>query len=287
MTLQALKYFVTVARLKSYSRAAAECFVSQPALSRAVSALEKELGCRLFDRSTRTVTLTLQGEACLREAEEILASCDRLRVCASGKEEYQLRVGYMLNGYLYELNRRLAAMPEKISLETRYDTFPRLRQRLLAGELDAVLIPEVEQKDVAGTEFSYLIRSCLYVIFPAGHELEGRDRVYFSDLKELKFIGWNEEDLPGINAFHRAACRRHGFEPAYAAFARKAGDAVVLARQYNAVVLLASTIASTVPEGFWAKPVEDSEKNYGIVCAWRKENRNPVLEILRRLNTED
>lgn len=287
MTLQALVYFVTVARRKSYSQAAKECFVSQPALSRAVQALEEELGCRLFDRSTRVVMLTPEGEACLREAEEVLAACARLRACAANGGAYQLRVGYMFSGYIYELNRQLDAAPEKIRLMPCYDTYPRLKGRLLSGELDAILIPELEKADIAGTECSYLVRSGLYVMFPIGHALEKREHIYLADLKGNRLIGWSEEDLPGVNAAHRAACRSRGFEPEYLAFASKVGDAAVLARQYDAAVLVAKTLAGAVPEGICARPVEDSDQCYGIVCVWKKDRLNPALAVLRRLGSRE
>ncbi len=283
MTLQALKYFVTVARLGSYSRAARECYVSQPALSRAINSLEKELGFRLFDRNTRAVTLTPQGEACLREAKEILQRCEKLKNFAAQEPEYRLRVGYMFNGYLYELGRKLASAPERIHLATCYDTFPHLRKQLLAGELDAILIPEINRRDIEEIEYVHLVRSRLYVMFPQNHFLAGRERIVLEDLRGLKFIGWDEEELPGVNEAYRAVCRSRGFEPDYVAWARKSGDAVVLAGHHGAAIFMAKTIAATAPEGFMAGPVTDSEERYGIICAWRKSNDNPVIGALRRL----
>ena len=58
MTLQTLEYFIAVAQHRNFTQAARACHVTQPALSRAVHALEEELGCKLLVRSGRSLDLT-------------------------------------------------------------------------------------------------------------------------------------------------------------------------------------------------------------------------------------
>src|SRR5262245_36937744 len=79
MELRHLRYFVGVAEAESFSRAAARLHVTQPALSRQIRALEDELGVRLFDRSTRRVRLTPEGEEVLRRSRDTLVAVDALR----------------------------------------------------------------------------------------------------------------------------------------------------------------------------------------------------------------
>jgi len=67
-----LNSFVEVARHKSFSRAAAKCFRTQPAISSQIRALEDEVGAKLFDRSGGKVSLTAPGKAFLTYAEEML-----------------------------------------------------------------------------------------------------------------------------------------------------------------------------------------------------------------------
>ena len=57
-----IEYFLAAARNMSFSRAAQELFVSQPAISRQILALEQELGCPLFERLNRGIMLTVNGE---------------------------------------------------------------------------------------------------------------------------------------------------------------------------------------------------------------------------------
>src|SRR5262245_17635114 len=72
MELRQLQVFARIAALGSITRAAEELYLTQPAVSRSLSALERELGTRLFDRLARRVVLTAAGHALLSYAEQML-----------------------------------------------------------------------------------------------------------------------------------------------------------------------------------------------------------------------
>jgi len=77
MTLQQLRYFLATARLGSFSAAARELHLSQPALSDQIARLESELGVRLFARLGRGVATTEAGRALAPQAEAALAAVER------------------------------------------------------------------------------------------------------------------------------------------------------------------------------------------------------------------
>ena len=72
MEIRILKYFLTVAREQNITRAAEALHITQPTLSRQISALEEELGTRLFERSNKKITLTQEGILLKRRALELL-----------------------------------------------------------------------------------------------------------------------------------------------------------------------------------------------------------------------
>ena len=76
MEIRQLKYFVEICRCKSFSQAAELCYISSQGMSMSIMRLEKELGCKLFNRSARGVVLTPQAEFLLPKAKKILSIMD-------------------------------------------------------------------------------------------------------------------------------------------------------------------------------------------------------------------
>lgn len=72
MTLDQLRYFMEVAYCRNFSQAAQNLFISQPNLTKYIASMEKELGVRLFDRTTRKVELTEAGERLMSKAQTVL-----------------------------------------------------------------------------------------------------------------------------------------------------------------------------------------------------------------------
>ena len=79
MELHQLRYLLAVARTGNFSRAAAQCHVSQPSLSQQIQKLEAELGERLFSRLKRVAVPTAAGEALVARAARILSEVDAVQ----------------------------------------------------------------------------------------------------------------------------------------------------------------------------------------------------------------
>ena len=79
MELRVLRYFLTVAKEQSFTKAAEQLHITQPTLSRQLAALEEELGTVLFNRGGRNVTLTDEGILLKRRALEIIDLEDKIR----------------------------------------------------------------------------------------------------------------------------------------------------------------------------------------------------------------
>lgn len=98
MNTEQLRYFLSVADHCNFTEAAREHYVTQPAITHQISALERELGVKLFLRTTRSVKLTAAGELFVEDANVMLDQQERalarLRQLES-KEEMKLTVGYL------------------------------------------------------------------------------------------------------------------------------------------------------------------------------------------------
>lgn len=145
MELHHLRYFVSVARHRNFTRAAAEHMVAQPSLSQQIRRLEEELGTLLFDRSRTPVRLTDAGEALLPYAEAILRQVEAAR--AAVEERIGLRSGRLVLGSLPVTGSRV--LPRAITAyRRRYpgiqitlleESTQRLTELALAGETDLTL----------------------------------------------------------------------------------------------------------------------------------------------------
>lgn len=146
MTLTELRYVVALAREKHFGRAAEACFVSQPTLSVAVKKLEEELGVALFERGKTEVTVTPVGERVVEQARRVLEELEGVkRIAQQARDPLvgPLRIGaiYTVGPYLFPrlvpiLHETAPQMP--LVIEENYTA--RLRERLVAGELDAILV---------------------------------------------------------------------------------------------------------------------------------------------------
>lgn len=106
LDLRKLRYFLMVAEELHFGRAALRLHLAQPPLTRQISALEAELGFKLFDRTSRTVTLTAQGRSFLPYARGVLEQVELAQVIAgklAAGTAGQLTLGYVSSIALSDL----------------------------------------------------------------------------------------------------------------------------------------------------------------------------------------
>ena len=186
--LRQLRYFVAVAERLSFSRAALDLHLSQPALSEAVRKLETEIGADLLTRTSRQVALTPAGAALLPEARDVLARADAALESARRAARGQaglLRVGFVTAGAgrLSTLARaRFAARHPDVKVEPRSFEWGGEVAGLRDGECDVafVWLPA----DTAGLHTEIVAVEPRYAGFAVGHPLAERDELSIEDLAD-------------------------------------------------------------------------------------------------------
>src|SRR6266568_1455567 len=97
VNLRALRYFEALGTELNYRRAAEKLFITQPALSAAIQNLERVVGDRLFDRDTRSVSLTVTGREWLPHVRKALAEMDSALEAVAMLVDYaHIRLGYLI-----------------------------------------------------------------------------------------------------------------------------------------------------------------------------------------------
>lgn len=149
-SLEGLRYAHAVAETKSFSAAARAYGVTQPALSNGIARLEEQLGERLFDRSPRGVTQTAFGARILPLIERALAELDAItaearRLTAPASQSIRVGVSPLISPQLVaRVFTAVRELPSPRDLVLSEANMGDLRDGLLAGELDVILIPSVE-----------------------------------------------------------------------------------------------------------------------------------------------
>ncbi|MGW0817961.1 LysR family transcriptional regulator [Streptomyces viridiviolaceus] len=142
--LRHLRAFTSVARHRSFSRAAEELLITQPALSRTIAQLEGNLNVRLLDRSSRHVELTDTGAEFLAQAERVLATLDQALAVVSHRVTLRLGFSWLLPDPWAQ--QTVSRFEEKtgasVTLTRTDDPLHALRQRtidiaLVRGDIDA------------------------------------------------------------------------------------------------------------------------------------------------------
>jgi len=191
--LRRLRYFVAVAERLHFGQAAQALHISQPPLSRAIRALEDELGVTLFARTRRRVELTAAGARLLEDTRRLVSQLEHtvqeLRAMASG-ERGRLRIGFVSladYGVLPGLLRSYKAARPQVQLALREMLSPEQALALAAGDLDfGLLLPPIS--GAARLEHLVVQRERFVVALPAKHRLATKGKVSLRELAGEPFI---------------------------------------------------------------------------------------------------
>lgn len=145
MNTQQLECFATLAKTLNYAKAAEQLSMTQPAVSRQIKSLENEMGARLFQRTTRSVTLTQVGWQFLPDARQILAIYYRSREWMESfhkNERNLLQIGYAdshSNRLISKILSPILAEQKNIVPELTLDQTDANLRRLSLSQLDLVI----------------------------------------------------------------------------------------------------------------------------------------------------
>jgi DNA-binding transcriptional LysR family regulator len=199
MELQQLKYFREVAERQHVTRASEKLFVSQSAVSRAITQLEKELGVPLFYRQGRAVVLSRYGRVFLEhgiQALNILESGKRLLCEQTGGKSGTISLGFlhslgveMVPRLIKEYRRKHSKVQFTLLVQRSGEM---LMKELVAGEIDLCLsVPGVFQQK--GIHWKHLLNEELIIALSQTHRLAARRTLNMRELSSEPFLALSPE----------------------------------------------------------------------------------------------
>lgn len=277
-----LRYFLTVAEELHFTRAAGRLYVSQPALSKQIRALERQLGVELFRRGPRGVTLTEAGTALLPHARRVVeawregaAAVEAARTSARGTLVVGMSTSPGRGGLLPAIRSRFTAAHPETVLRLRQVSWEDPTAGLADGDADVAFV-WLPLPDAGRYEWTVVAREPRLVALPRTHPLASRQEIDFTDLLDEPFLALPAGAGP-LRDYWLALREREGRPP------RIGGEIASTEETYEALVaglgvcLVATGNAPLITlGGVVTRPVRGlSPSRYAL--AWRKEDAGRPL----------
>lgn len=219
MDVRQLTYFVAVAEEGHFGRAADRVHIAQPPLSQQIRKLEDELGVRLFDRTSRKVSLTRAGEALYERATDILARVaaaeEHLKAMASGRRG-TLGVGFVgpaMDSRLPDAVRAYRESNPDVELTLRQLSTISQLEEVQDGRLDVGFVRLFDEKPLA-LERRLFLQEEYVLALPRSHRLAADSGpIHLADLADEPWIIFPRESGPKLYDSIMDACRKVGFSP--------------------------------------------------------------------------
>lgn len=213
MDLDQLRYFLRVAERLTFTRAAEELGISQPALSRSIQKLEEELGQPVFERKTRSVSLTEAGALLQARAHQVLSIIEDTKAeITDDGQSGRVRVGgipTIAPYFLPEVLRQFSKEFPKATLIVQENTTDALLKSCTQGEIDlAILALPVPAKYL---EVESLFEEELLLVLPPDHLLVEKEKIRLCDVEPYPFVLLDEAHCLSDNIV--SFCRQRSFHP--------------------------------------------------------------------------
>ncbi|MDC0659388.1 LysR family transcriptional regulator [Leisingera sp. SS27] len=274
--LRHIRYFIAVAEELHFRRAAVRLNIAQPALSRAIQHLERELQVSLFERSNRATLLTEAGRVFLDGCRGVLTATELAVENARQADQGQigsLRIGctdFAIGGCLPDLLKTFQQEFPGITLKPHHGVTTEQLHRLEDGTLDVGFVTgPVNLPDIASVSVQ---QEHLLCIVYEGHPLAHRSSIRLEELAAERFVHGPAKDWEYFYYHFLPLCRRAGFMPDIVQEAYNSAAILGLVASRMGVTVLAESTCRTPPPGLVSIPFEDVMERLETIAIWKKSS---------------
>ncbi len=286
-----LRYFVTVARERNFTRAAEKLHIAQPPLSRQIQQLEDEFGVALFDRGSRPLALTDAGRLLFEQATQVLDRMDEMKTMMRRlheAERIRFSIGFVastLYGYLPEVIRRYRAARPGVELSLLELTTMEQVVALKEGRID-VGFGRIGFND-AGIVDTLLRNERLSAALPLTHPLASRTgQIRLEELAGSALVVYPKSPRPSYADQVLALFRERDIKPIAVHEVRELQTALGLVAADSGVCLVPASVERLRRDNVVYRPLQEPSAVSPIVMKTRKDDRSPELALILRLIRE-
>ena len=285
MELRHLRYFIGVGEEQHFGRAAERLHIAQPALSRQIQDLEREVGFLLFERLPRGVRLSEAGKVFLSDARRILQDVDdakrrakRIALGQAGTLRVGIATAVAWHGLVVDTFREFRRRQPGVELVLHHLLTVHQIEAIVSGRLDAGFAAAMTpwHVDLAHRQFA---QDRMVLAVPKGHSLTKRERIRLRDLANMPFIWFQRWVNPAFYDRMLQACARGGLSAPH--IVQEATDRDTVLGLVQCRIGIAWVTESTrwhCPKGIALLPVADMNVRLPFNLIWKKDNSSPLLQ---------
>ncbi|WP_156917662.1 LysR family transcriptional regulator [Salinarimonas rosea] len=284
-----LRYFRAVAEDLHFGRAAERLRIAQPALSRQIQNLERELGVVLLARTQRSVALTPAGALFLERTQRIL---DELIKCVADARRVQageyghLTVGFIHSstyGLLPAILERFRHLYPEVELELHEMTVADQIGALPRRQIDVGLLrPPVGDPEI---KVQTILEERFLLAVPSKHALAAERVISLQRLARESFILFSRQQSPLFHSRILSMCERVGFVPHVVQHATQIHTIVGLVGAGMGIALVPETASNLRISSVNFLEIAESPQPVEIALAWRMDKETPALRSFRQVAT--
>ena len=293
ISLKNIQYFLKVAETLNFTEAARELYVSQPALSKQIQQLEKDIDVQLFKRNTKEVELTEGGKimyqlwsSVIKETED---SLDKARL-VNTRHKKRLRIGLVefsgVIDMIVPIIEAFADMNDDIEIEYSTYGFIKLREKLENHELDMIITFSSEISDQGtGITTKNMKKLLLNIIVSKKNHFYYKDRLEVSELRdEVIYVFADTYSVDGRKRIMEH-CKRDGFYPARVKSFPNITSMAVALSSGEGVTLGYHEFFSNISEKLKFFPVNNEMGPHYLVMAWEEQKELSVQKLIKYISS--
>jgi DNA-binding transcriptional LysR family regulator len=297
MTINQIKYFISVAKHLNFTKAAKDHYIAQTAISQQIINLEKELNTLLFHRNKRTVQLTKAGAIFYEETQHIVSILENAihttqlnTQINSSKYQGTLTIGFQhphQTGLAASLVQNFCSTYPNVTLKLMPDFRDNLPRALQEGALDLVFYAIETMNEVGDFSWkliAHLSKNNLCAVMPTKHPLAKKTSVTRAALAHERFVHFDRNSSP--MSYYRMIrdCEKSGFLPNIVAETTAPETLLFLVESGTGIAVIPrcfETYSNTDAVRFIDLIKEN--KTTDLVVMWRQNNFNPAISMFLSL----
>lgn len=284
MNTTQIKYFLAAARTLNFTEAANQLYISQPALSKQITAIENELNMMLFVRSKKKVRLTPAGAVLLKELpflEEHYDDIIRKAKVANEGNEGELAIGIlegqMVGDAFTKSFGRFSETYPNISVRLLRDSFSGLRKQLKEETIDLAITLDFDIAGTPGLHYETIATCPAIAAVSKSHPLSKNPPTSWTELKGQTFIVVDEKDCFASARMVIDDCKRAGFTPNLK-YAPSLETAMLWIEAGMGMGFINTMNNLTINPNICLLNSLPCKNTYSVL-AWKHENINPAIAL--------